>query len=133
MPLAPHPSRRRGGRPRAIEPRTLFAMVRLSRTEKTALAKRADGVPLGDFIRRAALRRRATRRIEIPSVNAEAWIALARTGANLNQIAHHLNAGDNADASNIASALAQLHEEVRQLRRQLICVPKRSLSDDDKL
>ena len=51
----------------------------------------------------------------IPEVNREAWAALARTAANLNQIAHRLNAGD-------ALPLAEVRATLDAFRRDLIGV-----------
>lgn len=48
----------------------------------------------GEYLRAAALHRLPP---TIPAINREAWAELARSAANLNQIAHHLNVGGSLD------------------------------------
>ncbi|WP_423372767.1 plasmid mobilization protein [Ralstonia pseudosolanacearum] len=69
--------------------------IRLSRTERAHVERLASeaGLPPATFIRQAALGAVVLARAEIPAVNREAYLELARVGSNLNQIAHHLNAG----------------------------------------
>ena len=71
--------------------KTRVAYVRLTVEDHAALRVRAAkvGVSLAEFLRRAGLS--APIRV-VPDANRRAWTALARTAANLNQIAHHLNA-----------------------------------------
>ena len=45
---------------------------------------------MAQYIREAALGRPV---VVIPEINREAFSSLARIGANLNQLAHHLNSG----------------------------------------
>lgn len=69
--------------------------IRLSRSERTHVERLASeaGLPPATFIRQAALSAVVLARAEIPAVNRETYLELARVGSNLNQIAHHLNAG----------------------------------------
>jgi len=69
--------------------------IRLSKRERALVEKRAAeaGLPTATFIRQAALGAVVPARSEIPAVNREAYLELARIGSNLNQVAHHLNAG----------------------------------------
>lgn len=69
--------------------------IRLSRSERAHIERLASGagLPLATFIRQAALGAVVPARPEIPAVNRKAYLELARVGSNLNQIAHHLNAG----------------------------------------
>ncbi|MHA6892099.1 plasmid mobilization protein [Ralstonia pseudosolanacearum] len=69
--------------------------IRLSKDERALVEKRAaeTGLPSATFIRQAALGAVVPTRAEIPAVNRDTYLELARVGSNLNQIAHHLNAG----------------------------------------
>ncbi|GAA0846409.1 plasmid mobilization protein [Cupriavidus pauculus] len=69
--------------------------IRLNTGERALVEKRAAeaGLPTATFIRQAALGAVVPARPEIPAVNREAYLELARVGSNLNQVAHHLNAG----------------------------------------
>lgn len=69
--------------------------IRLNREERVLIEGLAAeaGLPPATFIRQAALGAVVPTRAEIPAVNREAYLELARVGSNLNQIAHHLNAG----------------------------------------
>lgn len=46
----------------------------------------------------------------VPPINRDAWIDLARTSANLNQIAHHLNAGESVDVVQVLAALQSFRD-----------------------
>jgi hypothetical protein len=84
----------RGGRPRlgVLERRSIRLLLRLNPEEGSALRQAAERarLPLAQYIREAALGRPL---VLIPEINREAFSSLARIGANLNQLAHHLNAG----------------------------------------
>lgn len=85
--------RRRGPAPLDAADRRLHTVsVRLTAAELACLDARRDAVQMqrGEYLRAAALHRLPP---TIPEVNREAWAALARTAANLNQIARHLNEG----------------------------------------
>lgn len=89
----------------------------LNAAERSAIeAKARDaGLAVSAFIRKAAL----GQRIEVPQVvNAARWGELARTTANLNQLAHAVNAGH---ASGIDPRLIEeLADQVRLLRLELL-------------
>jgi len=74
----------------------------------------AAGLGLSAYIRDAALGHRVQ---AVPSGNVEHWRELARVGANLNQIAHAINAGK-ANGVDIDTIQA-LAEQVRLLRLDL--------------
>lgn len=69
--------------------------IRLNRGEQAHIERLASeaGLPPATFIRQAAMGSVVPARVEIPAVNRETYLELARVGSNLNQIAHHLNAG----------------------------------------
>jgi len=58
----------------------------------------------------------------VPKVNIDKWRELARTAANLNQIAYKLNSGLIPDAKRIESVLLETMNEVRRLRLALLGV-----------
>jgi hypothetical protein len=78
--------------------------VRLNAAELLMLDERRAGLRMqrGEYLRSAALHRLPP---TIPEVNREAWSTLARTAANLNQIAHRLNAGDALPLDEVRAAL----------------------------
>jgi hypothetical protein len=55
----------------------------------------------------------------VPELNREAWRALARAVGNLNQLAHHANAGERV-GSELADELAEVRAQVAQLRKELV-------------
>lgn len=56
----------------------------------------------GEYLRAAAFGKLPP---VVPELNREAWIALARTAANLNQIAYRLNSGDTLPLAEVRAAL----------------------------
>jgi len=55
-------------------------------------------------------------------VNREAWAALARTAANLNQIARSMNAAGQVHDDDLVGIIAELHGQVSRLRGDLVGV-----------
>lgn len=107
--------RRRGPAPLdAADKRRHSVSVRLNDAELARLDALRETVRMqrGEYLRAAALHRLPP---SIPAVNRRAWAELARTAANLNQLAHRLNAGE-------APALAEVRAAVEELRRRLIGV-----------
>lgn len=82
--------------------RSVKVSVFLSAEEAAELDRRRGGVRRPAYLRAAAL---AHLPPVIPELNREAWIHLARAAGNLNQIAHRLNAGEEADIQEIRAAL----------------------------
>jgi hypothetical protein len=107
--------RRRGPAPLdAADKRGNTVSVRLNDAELARLDSQRDAVQMqrGEYLRAAALHRLPP---TIPALNREAWAELARTAANLNQIARGLNVGD-------ALPLAEVRAILDDLRRALIGV-----------
>lgn len=77
--------------------------------EIVRMAKEA-GVSKSEFVRQAALTGKVVPPSVVPEINQEHWLALARMGANLNQLAVHLNSGGIVDDS-----VRELLDEIRQL------------------
>lgn len=105
----------------AYELRQVMA-IRLTPTERTCVeAKAAEaGLPPATFVRQVALDAVVPRPAQIPEVNREAYLELAKMGGNLNQIAHHLNAGvatgvDEAFVRRLAEAVKNLALRVIEL------------------
>ncbi|WP_410054142.1 plasmid mobilization protein [Cupriavidus sp. BIC8F] len=94
--------------------------IRLSQGERTLVERRAAevGLPMATFIRQAALGVVVPARPEIPAVNREAYLELARVGSNLNQVAHHLNAGTATGVDE--SIVRRLAAVTRTLARQVL-------------
>lgn len=119
------PKRRRG--PKPIAPaarRTHTVSSRLNSAELAWLdaARDATGRQRGEYMREATLGKLPRR---VPPINEKAWRELAHAAANLNQIAHSLNAGESAalkmeelqaslDAFRLALTGAVLDEETEE-------------------
>jgi len=106
----------------ATDKRGYTVSVRLNDAELARLDSQRDAVQMqrGEYLRAAALHRLPP---TIPEVNREAWAALARTAANLNQIARHLNEGQRGDGERIGKALGlQLSAELANCLRLLVLV-----------
>jgi len=69
--------------------------IRLTPAERACVEAKAVevGLPPATFVRHVALGAVVLPPPPIPEVNRETYLELARMGGNLNQIAHHLNAG----------------------------------------
>lgn len=105
--------------------RTHTISVRVHAGEYATLDARraAAGIKeMGAYVRGAVLAQRPPQAV-VPAVNREAWVALARTASNLNQLTAHLNAGHLPGAPHPVSLhtlLVALTEEVRALRLTLL-------------
>jgi hypothetical protein len=69
--------------------------TRVSINDSLAIVERAKaaGITKSEFVRQAALTGSVLPPATVPSINREQWLALAKVGANLNQLAAHLNSG----------------------------------------
>jgi len=107
--------------------RTHTISVRVHAGEYATLDARRDAAgvkEMGAYVRAAMLAQRPPQAV-VPAVNREAWMALARTASNLNQLTAHLNAGHFPSAPHLVSLhalLVTLTEEVRTLRLALLGV-----------
>lgn len=85
----------RGGRPKAIEPKTQRINVRLADAEHAQIERQAAalGVSLSEYLRMAALGRGIRRVSQAPSlhIDPDLFHELRRQGVNLHQIVKHLN------------------------------------------
>lgn len=85
--------------------------VYVTEAERAELERRAErsGMRTPAYLRESGLNRLPP---TIPEVNREAWSALARSAANLNQIARSLNAGDSLQAKQIRAALLEFRRDL---------------------
>lgn len=115
------PRKSRGGRPKgdpaAVRVSTIG--VRVSAEEYAALRAKAAqmGMTPAQWLREAALSRRLPSP-PVPAINREQYAELARLSANLNQLAHAANIGQNVAVND--ALLQRLAGEVSRLRLALI-------------
>ena len=102
------------------EKRGVRVSVYMAPAELAALDQRRGGMERSEWLRRAGLGKRLAP--AIPAVNREAWVALARTSANLNQIARAMNAAGQIRDADLVGILAELHGQVAALRLDLVGV-----------
>lgn len=100
------------------EKRQVRVSVYLTTAELGALDARRGGMERSEWFRRAGLGKRLAPAIQ--AVNREAWAALARTSANLNQIARAMNAAGQIHDADLIGILAELHGQVTALRLDLV-------------
>lgn len=115
------PRKGRGGRPRG-DPSAVRAStigVRVSDAEYAALREKAArmGMTPAQWLREAALSRRLPSP-PVPPINREQYAELARLAANLNQLTHGANIGQNVAVND--ALLQRLAGEVSRLRLALI-------------
>lgn len=120
---APPPRRGRGGRPKG-DPSAVRAStigVRVSVEEYAALRAKAEqmGMTPAQWLREAALSRRLPSP-PVPPINREQYAELARLAANLNQLAHGANIGQNVAVND--ALLQRVAGEVSRLRLALLGV-----------
>ena len=117
------PRKGRGGRPKgdpsAVRVSTIG--VRVSADEYAALRAKAEqmGMPPAQWLREAALSRRLPSP-PVPAANRQQYAELARLSANLNQLAHGANIGQNVAVND--ALLLRLAGEVSRLRLALLGV-----------
>ena len=102
----PPRKRKRGPKPKdPADRRDHSVTARLTDAEIRDLDRRRGRMARGEYLRRAALNRLPP---QVPPINREAWVALARTAANLNQLARHANEQGAADADDVRAIVQQL-------------------------
>lgn len=118
LPLPPLPPKRSGSKKR--QRRKSWQIALTDDEEAKALGNAAAaGLSRSSYGRAALLGDPGIRAKRAPSVNAEllaqAVAALNKVGSNLNQIAHILNAGKAAGASEAVTTLHETRAVVRQI------------------
>lgn len=119
------PRRGRGGRPKGdpAAVRVLTIGVRVSAGEYAALRVKAEqmGMSPAQWLRKSALSRRLPSP-PVPAANRQQYAELARLSANLNQLAHAANIGQNVAVKD--TLLQRLAGEVSRLRLALLGVER---------
>ena len=110
--------RNRGGRPRKINARRRPIMVRLTDDEYETLFEIAKERGIAEYLRATGLNEKPKLKTILPEINTEAWIELARTAGNLNQLAHHANEGQ-VVSTQLKPVLNKLYKEIIILREAL--------------
>ena len=115
------PRKGRGGRPKGdpAAVRVHRVNARLSSAELATLTAKAEqmGMTPAQWLREAALSRRLPSP-PVPAINREQYAELARLSANLNQLAHGANIGQNVAVND--ALLQRLAGEVSRLRLALL-------------
>ncbi len=113
--------KRKGGRPRAAEPRKKSVRSYFTNEEYDALSTRAGrGTTRAAYLRACALGQRALLPRHVPEVNFEVWLDLSKTFGNLNQLATAVNSGRIPQASFIADIVTEAKMACRDLRKALV-------------
>lgn len=113
------------GQPKKPEDQLRSHVVKLSLSdaEMEMLKTKAGDEPLAKYCREAVLNHpgqdRQIQRRQAPELNREKWMELGRLGANLNQIARHLNGGEYVQPDQILSAIAATKQELERLRQEV--------------
>lgn len=98
--------------------------VRFSEAEWEEIANECNKaqVSISDFVRAKTIGGKLlrSRKPPVPELNRVAYMEMARTQANLNQIAHQLNAGKSSDSELILETIQKLYQETLKLRMELI-------------
>ena len=110
--------RRYGPTPKASSDRRWHSVsCRLTDDELALVDARRGKVRRGEWLRLSALGKPP--RI-VPELNRVAWVDLARSASNLNQIAHAINAGEVPAGGDLASVLDALRADLDALRLAMI-------------
>ncbi len=99
------------------DPRRHCVSVRVNETELARLDRERGHYLRGEWLRRTWLK---TTPRTIPEINRETRVALARTTANLNQIARVMNAGGRVHDADLVEIIAELRGQVQALRADLV-------------
>ncbi|WP_148268693.1 MobC domain-containing protein [Komagataeibacter medellinensis] len=116
---SPSPKKRRyGPTPKASSDRRWHSVsCRLTDDELALVDARRGKVRRGEWLRLSALGKPP--RI-VPELNRVAWVDLARSASNLNQIAHAVNCGEVPAGGDLASVLDALRADLDALRLAMI-------------
>lgn len=107
----------------SIDHRIHRVTLRFSESEYRQLQENAESarVTISAFIRSCLQGKRIHGKpAPIPAINRDAWMALARSAANLNQLTKAINEGHNLGID--VNTLRLMYREVQTLRQQLIGV-----------
>lgn len=115
----PSPKKRRyGPTPKSASDRRWHSVsCRLTDEELAILDARRGKVRRGEWLRLSALSKPPR---VVPELNRAAWVDLARSASNLNQITHAMNSGSLPSSGDLASVLADLRHDLDALRLAMI-------------
>lgn len=108
----------KGGRPKVAVRRCKHLNIRLTEVEYDRLRRNAGNLKLSAYARRRLLGQSLPK--VIPQINQVAWEELARTAANLNQLALHANQGHFDHSEKFALALVNVSRTLKEVREGLI-------------
>lgn len=113
-----------------VQKRDKTLLIRLTKTEYEKIKQNADYEQLQTavYIRQKALNQTIKRKHEIPKIDKNLLLALARIGNNINQIAKQLNSNQSIEATNCLLQLAKISEQLDNLEKQYTA--KESVKDD---
>lgn len=111
------PKRRHGPTPKSSDEKRKHSIsCRLTDAELATIDARRGKVRRGEWLRIAALSKPP--RI-VPELNRLAWVDLARSASNLNQLTHAINSGS-TPSCDLAHVIADLRRDLDALRLLLI-------------
>lgn len=112
-------SKKRGPQPlESADKRTCRKTVFFTEAELETVVERAGGKNVPAFLRATALGKKHPRRLQIPVLNREAWVSLARLAGNLNQISHNLHLA--AEGQIVAPEVKELAMALAEFRAALM-------------
>lgn len=83
--------------------RNFCVSVRMNIGELAVLDNKRGRIPRGEWLRLASEDKLPP---IIPTINCEAWVQLARSASNLNQVSRKLNSGEEVEVSELRQVLA---------------------------
>lgn len=99
------------------EKRTHCVSVRVSYAELASIDARRGGQRRGAWMRSAAIGNLPP---IVPELNREAWVKLARSAANLNQLMAHLNAASDAKNNDLVHSIDAIRSLLTGFRNALL-------------
>ena len=112
------PKRRHGPTPKSSDEKRKHSIsCRLTDAELATIDARRGRVRRGEWLRLAALSKPP--RI-VPELNRTAWVDLARSASNLNQLTHAINSGSISQSGDLGPVIADLRRDLDALRLLLI-------------
>lgn len=98
---------KRGRKRLGIEKRLTNVAVRFNDAELATFTELYGQAPSGEFVRNLLLSGAIPLPAPIPEINSQTYADLGRAQANLNQIAHRLNAGDDVGIKEVSEVLSE--------------------------
>lgn len=97
---------RRGPAPLSkVEKRSYCVSVRLNASERAQINSWRGKMQRGEYLRHAAFN---TLPVIVPEINRDAWVEMARVGANLNQLAKAMHLGKEPELQELTKLYAEI-------------------------